>query len=286
MANTESLPEGQQPQADDPKAAAATPPAPTPAATRPQPAFGEYAPEGWEWKPEGTEQTATPSATPPNATAASSAPSAPSTSGALAGVPHNLGATPGNSGSSSTRANTTQPEQSAGPGSAGSHNAGDPAPYRATEAPPAAPEFVQQGAITAPPPRIGDRIATVLLLGFGALGALIMAQSMLGLGTSFLMMAEALEVKDFELPAWVSTLGTISGLAFFAVYAVVLIFSIRRMRARKITFWVPLTAGAVIFVAAMVITTIAMMAIPELMEAASDPGAVQKFWDYSLNTMP
>lgn len=288
MASTESLPEDQLPHADEPKPAVAAPapstpaqstPAPsTQAETRPRPAFGEYAPEGWEWKPEGSEQAATPGATPANA---ASATAAPATGGALAGVPHNLGATPGSSAPSPAPANTTQPHQSAG-----SHGAGDPAPYRATEAPPAAPVVVPYGANTAPQPRIGDRIATVSLLAVGAFGALIMAQSMLGLGTSFLMMAEALELKELEIPTWVSSLGTISGLTFFAIYAVVLIFSIRRMRARKITFWVPLTAGAVVFIAAMIITTIAMMAIPELMQAASDPGAVQKFWDYSLTTTP
>jgi uncharacterized membrane protein len=143
-----------------------------------------------------------------------------------------------------------------------------------------------QHTSAAPKPLLGDRIATTLLLVLGTFGALYMAQSMLVLSASFSLMAEALEVKDFSVPAWVDTLGTVSGLAFFAIYAFTLIFSIRRMRARKLTFWVPLTAGAVVFVCALVVTMVAITAMPELMEAVSEPDALQKILDYSVSTLP
>ena len=41
-----------QPQTDGSTAAPAAPP---PTTTRPAPAYGEYAPEGWQWKPEAEE---------------------------------------------------------------------------------------------------------------------------------------------------------------------------------------------------------------------------------------
>lgn len=137
----------------------------------------------------------------------------------------------------------------------------------------------------APKPRTGDRIATIILLVVGAVGALISAQSMLALPSSFSLMGDAVGLTDFEVPSWLGTLGTVSALAFIAVYAVTLIFSIQRMRARKITFWVPLTAGAVVFVAMFVLTTIAITSMPELMSQLSDPDATQRMLDY-LSTTP
>lgn len=267
-------PRDESQQAPETPATPATPPAP---AARPKPAFGEYAPEGWEWKPE--EPDASDTAAPATAPAAASSPSRPNP-GRVTGVPHNLGA--GSQSSSAAPAQAPAPPAATPQNSSSAPAAkGEPAPYRATVAPPAPPQYAAQQPVGELKPRTGDRITTIILLVIGAIGALISAQSMLALNSSFSLMAEAVGLSDFTVPEWLGTLGTVSALAFIAVYAVTLIFSIQRMRARKITFWVPLTAGAVVFVAMFVLTTIAITSMPELMTQMSDPDAMQKLLDYT-----
>lgn len=258
----------------------ATPAPPAAPAARPKPAFGEYAPEGWEWKPEehNTSESAAPATAP-----ATASPASRSDAGRVTGVPHNLGAGSQTTAAAPVPAPAAPAATPQNPGSAPAAN-GEPAPYRATVAPPAPQQYASQQAVGGPKPRTGDRIATIILLVIGALGALISAQSMLALNSSFSLMAEAVGMSDFTVPEWLGTLGTVSALAFIAVYAVTLIFSIQRMRARKITFWVPLTAGAIVFVAMFVLTTIAITSMPELMTQMSDPDAMQKLLDYTSTT--
>lgn len=251
-----------------------TPAAPEAPAARPQPAFGEYAPEGWEWKPEGAEETG--SAVAAAAVPGSAAGSAPASStGRVEGVPHNLGA--GSSGSGSNPAAAPAAPQQPKP------SGGDPEPYRATAAPAAAPTPVyiaQPGQPGAPKSRTADRVITILLLGLGAVGAMFTANTMLALSNSYALMADVFGLDDFEVPGWVGTLGTVSAIAFIALFAVVLIFSIQRMRARKLTFWVPLTAGAVALVAMFVLIYVPLAGIPELASQMGDPDALQRMLDY------
>lgn len=119
-----------------------------------------------------------------------------------------------------------------------------------------------------------------MLLILGAFGALYSAMVLFSLPPSLAMVADAFGLSDFTPPAWLSTYSTISALSMFAIYAVVLIFSIRRMRAGKLTFWVPLVTGVVALIFSFILATIAMVSMPELMQAASDPDAMQKMLDY------
>ena len=262
-------------------AAPDAPAAPAAPAARPRPAFGEYAPEGWEWKPEGADAPATGGAP----SAAPAAPAAQAASARVTGVPHNLGAGSGRGSATPSGAPSAQQPTSGPAAGSGSARSGDPAPYRATSAPVAPPQPSPAAPGSGPKPRTGDRIVTVVLLVIGALGALITAQSMLALNSSFTLMADAVGIDGFTAPSWLGTLGTVSALAFIAIYAVTLIFSIQRMRARKLTFWVPLTAGAIVFIAMFVITTVAITSMPELMSQLADPDATQRMLDY-LSTNP
>ncbi|QIM19123.1 hypothetical protein G7066_12095 [Leucobacter coleopterorum] len=249
--------------------------------TRPQPAFGEYAPEGWEWKPEGADQVA---ATDPLA-----APAGRPENGAIAGVPHNLGAASGGSGSTSASVDSAVPGTPTGssvPSDPAGSTPGDPAPYRANHPPAAAPSYTAAPSVTGTPSRMGDRVMTIILLGIGVFGVIICFQTMMGMHASFVLMGEALEIKDFQVPSWIGTLGTVSAVGFLALFAVTLIFSIQRMRARKIAFWVPLTAGVIAVVAVIVLIMVAIFSSPDLMEAASDPGANQKILDYIYSSTP
>ncbi|UOQ56226.1 DUF6264 family protein [Leucobacter allii] len=247
---------------------------PAPEDRRTPPAYGEYAPEGWEWKPEG--------APPAGAGAARTAASTPAGSGGspVPGVPHNLGARGGDGAAGApapAAPSTPAGDAPRSPTAAGS----DPEPYRAAPPQQPAPRAPRDRAPgTEPGPRTGDRVVTILLLALGAFGALSMAQSMLGLAPSLAMILDAFDLQDVETPSWLGVLGSVSAIAIFALYAVSLIFSIQRMRARKITFWVPLTAGAIALIGIIVVTSVAMAAIPELMTALADPASTQQLLDY------
>lgn len=209
-------------------------------------------------------------------------------SGQIPGVPHNLGAgsatspsgAPGTPGAPSAPAGNGAPSGSAQPPT---NTPGDPAPYRA-QAPggPAAPlDPSPQYSAAAQKPRLADRIITILLLVVGALGALNIAASIYSLKSSFEMMASAAELSDYTAPSSLTTLGTIGAIVIFAIYALNLIYSIQRLRARKLSFWVPLVAFVVAFIAAMVFSGIAMGQSPEIVEAlnkiAADPDGMTTF---------
>lgn len=228
---------------------------------RPAPAYGELAPEGWEWKPP---------ADPATGGAAAPANEAPSQgSGPIAGVPHNLGA----GGSAPAPGTGTGPA----PASQAPRGDGAPSPYRAAE--PQASPVPQPGA---PKPRVADRVITILLLVIGAFGALNSAASFFSLESQLRLTANMIGIDSPSIAPWVGTFGTVSAFAMLLLFAVTLIFSIQRMRARKLAFWVPLAAGAVAVVFALIIPMIAMGGAPEIMQQIeSDPsGSLERMMQY------
>lgn len=235
---------------------------------QPRPQYGEYADPG--------ENQGAPAAQPgddrgESAPAASVAPPAAVPSvGRLPGVPHNLGV------SGAARAAT--PAQST-PTSA------PQPPPRAQQAPMQQAPMQQQAATpqpaAAPAKRSIDRIITVLLLGVGAYGALNLGFSLLQLRAQVALAAEILKLENFVVPQQVGTIGTVGAIAVLALYALTLIFSIRRMRARKLTFWAPLAAGAIAFLVFVAAATIAYVQSPELVQAMAQPDAIQAIFDYA-----
>lgn len=277
----------QQPeQQADPAARPERPATLAPRDERPQPAFGELAPEGWEWKPEG-ERAAEPA---PAARAAGGSRAAGSGSGPVPGVPHNLGV----SGAPAPAAEAAPTAPPAGPQSASAPQppaappapqrpaaSGEPAPYRAA-APTGAPTPPRPAGAPAGP-RVGDRVVTIVLLVIGAFGALNTAASFFTLQQSLVMMSSMLGVDDPTIAGWVGPLGTAGALVTLALYAVTAIYSVRRMRANRLTFWVPLVAAAISMVLVLVVQLIAMYGgAPDLIQQLqTDPtGSMDKMMEY------
>ncbi|MBL3686091.1 hypothetical protein D3248_03855 [Leucobacter zeae] len=253
-----------------------------------RPAYGEYAPEGWEWKP----ADAAPTSSAPgagNGGSATSAGSAPSSgSGRIPGVPHNLGvggagrpaAPPAAPAAPSAPPSTGAPAQQ----QPGSGTGDGPAPYRATAPQPAqAPVAQPQSPQAQPRPRLADRIITIALLAFGAFGALNFASSMFAIDSQLRLTATMLGIDSLTLPDWVGVLGVVSGLAVLLLFALTLIFSIRRMRAGKLAFWAPLAAGAIALLLVIVVQSVALSGAPEIMQQLqSDPnGSLQKMLEFA-----
>lgn len=139
--------------------------------------------------------------------------------------------------------------------------------YQATQ------QFQQQPQQPGFPPapkqgsRVADRVITIILLVIGAFGALQMALSIMTLGTQFEMLASMVGAENVTIPASMGTLETVGTLTLLAIYAVTLIWSIQRLRARKLTFWVPLVAGVLAFVATLVFVSIGLSMVPDLMNS-------------------
>lgn len=229
-------------------------------------------------------------------------------SGRLPGVPHNLGVR--REGSSAPAG----PSTSAAPPAATAPPAQHGEPYRAAApadqaqqtqhapqgqqapvgAPPTAtPQNAVPGAPypatgqTARRPNAADRIITIVLLAVGAYFALSMAFSLSQFPTEFGRVAGDLGLTDFVSPPQVQTIGTIGAILVLAIYALVLIFSIRRLRAGKITFWAPLAAGVLSWVIFFVLFAVGLNQSPELwqelMRIASDPAEAQRLLEKLSN---
>ena len=121
--------------------------------------------------------------------------------------------------------------------------------------------------------RGGDRIATILLLVFGALGALYLAASLYQMPASIAMVGTMLGSESLAVPESVTTLGIVGAILLLSLYALTLIYSLQRLRARKLAFWVPLAAGALAMVLTFIFTMIGMTQVPELMTLLSDPNS-------------
>ena len=210
---------------------------------RPQPQYGEYAPEGWE----------PPEPSPTSGSASGSSPVA-GTHRQAPGVPHNLGV-------GETRQPVTQ------------HEVPPTAPPQGTPMGPGVPPApAQRQGSTA------DRVITIVLLVIGAFGALQMALGMLTLGTQLEIIANTLGAEDFTVPAGMTVLQSVGTILVLSLYAVALIWSVQRLRAKKLTFWVPLAAGALAVILVFVCALIGVLMVPELL-ALSDPESTQLLFD-------
>lgn len=234
---------------------------------RPAPRYGELAPEGWTWTPPGVADGASTGdgkapdrATAPASPVSAAAPAAPAPapSGQVPGVPHNLGvgADPAPRPASAARPETSE----------------RPDAYRASE-PPQAGKPSPRGGLLA------DRIITIALLALGAYGALNLALSLQQLPQSMRLTASLLGMESLDVPEAVGIAGTVGAIVVLAIYAVNLIFSIQRMRARKLAFWVPLAAFGLALIVLFVCSTVAVVQLPELMQQMSDPDALSKILD-------
>lgn len=257
---------------------------------RPRPQYGEYADDAPQAAAPGGSAEPSPSmnATAPAVAAgreASPAATSTPTSGALPGVPHNLGVSgaPARPVTSATTPPAQQPTSN-------THGAPyqAPPPPGVQQTPPASSAHQASQSTAQPTPHSGaprrgtaDRIITILLLAVGAIGALNTAFLMMQLAPNMHVAAGIFGIENFVVPAAVSTIGTVGAVVILALYAVTLIFSIQRLRARKLTFWVPLAAGVIAFILYMALTLIAFSQSPELVQAMADPNALNTLLDSS-----
>lgn len=215
-----------------------------------KPEYGEMAPEGWVSPvQQSQEQGAQGSAPQP------------------AGVPHNLGV-----------------GDSPAPAAPQPHVPNQQVPQAPQQfQPPQAPQPYDAQQHPAPKaPSTADRIITVILLVLGAVGALQFALGMMTLGSQIEMIAVSLGAEGLTLPASFAVLESVGTIVMLSVYAIALIWSIQRLRAKKLTFWVPLSAGVLAVILLFVFSIIAVALVPELLDYAT-PENIERMLDMSTN---
>lgn len=224
-----------------------------------RPQYGEYAPRD-ENQPAVAASPQTPAGTPTQ----------------LSGVPHNLGVAQEGAPAAPTAPSypaqhtPQQPPQHEAPtlyGQQPPHAPPADAPQQRSAVPVAAPYDAQQPPKQAGSSQRTDRIITIVLLVLGAFGAMNMGMAAKNMSSQLYMLADLSGLPDLVLPASVKTFETVGALIILSIYALSLLLSISRLRAKKITFWVPLVAAVVAFIALTIIMGMALMNVPELMNS-------------------
>lgn len=127
-----------------------------------------------------------------------------------------------------------------------------------------------------------DRFVSILLLASGALGTLLIGQTMLGLSSQLHIMLAPV-VQDPQIPAFVQPLSQGTALGVLILYVVTLLGTIARLRSKKLSFWLPLSAGALAGIVAIgVAVAVLLIAIPQ--DVLSDPEKTKLMLD-ALSTV-
>jgi uncharacterized membrane protein YhaH (DUF805 family) len=123
--------------------------------------------------------------------------------------------------------------------------AGGAQPY---PGPPATPAALSTG-------RRVDRVATFVLLGlagYNVISNLVLVSSFSRSALATLA-AAGYPVDDFSRRAELQQAGGAIAIVSLVVFVPMLVLTLRRLRAGKLTFWVPLVAGAVVTIVQMVL---------------------------------
>ncbi len=142
----------------------------------------------------------------------------------------------------------------------------DPAPQMATPQP-AAP------ARTAAP-RPADRILTIVLLAVAVIGALNSVLSLQQLAPQVQIVYDQQGIGDYTPPIWLPTLVLVGTVLQLAVLGVTIAWSIARVRAGKLAFWVPLAGGVASVVIMMVLMSIVFLNDPTFLSYLDELSAV------------
>lgn len=157
----------------------------------------------------------------------------------------------------------------------------DPAPQMAT--PPVRPAAgaAAASARDGRPERRGDRIATIALLVIGLFGAIynaVLLNMLPSLATETFrqtarILGTELPAGDFTPGPQVPTLILVGTIVQLALWVIALAWSVRRLRARRLAFWVPLVAGIVAFAVFYVLMAQILLSDPEYARVLMGPGA-------------
>ncbi|MFC4241931.1 DUF6264 family protein [Gryllotalpicola reticulitermitis] len=151
--------------------------------------------------------------------------------------------------------------------------------YRPGIGQPPAPQFrayhEQRPIAGAPARRVNpwDRLATLVLLGFGLYNVISMIANAVGDGALVRRSAATLSASDEQLlngfPNWI---WVATAVAYSVVWLIALSASLRAMRSGRIAFWIPLLAGIIATMLVLALMVIAVGENPGLLNNVPTPG--------------
>ena len=153
-------------------------------------------------------------------------------------------------------ASWSQPHRGQGQGEGGAQ------PY---PGPPATPAALSTG-------RRVDRVATFVLLGLAGYNVISNLLLVSGFSRTLLsaFSAQGYPVDDFSGQAQLQQAGAAIAIVSLVVFVPVLVLTVRRLRAGKLTFWVPLAGGVVVTIVQMVLVLSVFLADPAFVQSLLD----------------
>jgi uncharacterized membrane protein YhaH (DUF805 family) len=117
-----------------------------------------------------------------------------------------------------------------------------------------------------------DRIATFVLLGLAGYNVISNVVLVSGFSRSLLsaFTAAGYPVDDFSRQAELQQAGGAIAIVSLVVFVPMIVLTVRRLRAGKITFWVPLVAGVVVTVVQMVLVLSVFLGDPAFVQSLLD----------------
>ncbi|WP_378147038.1 DUF6264 family protein [Cnuibacter sp. UC19_7] len=155
-------------------------------------------------------------------------------------------------------------EEDAAPASAPS---GGWAPPRAPGAPGPVPG--PGGAPGDRPRRGGDFVATIALLVFGLFSVINNVVTLFDLDSFLRQFAALYDIQDYSPNGEFSAAGVGVGIFWIVLYLATVWISVVSLRARRLTFWIPLVAGVVATLSATVLYLIALLSDPTVLDQFS-----------------
>lgn len=133
-----------------------------------------------------------------------------------------------------------------------------PAPAPTSVAPASAP------VATRPP---ADRIITIVLLAMGALNVIFSVPSFFDLGAAFASTFDAMGIPgEFTNTPAADMWGGIAGVLLLATYLITALAAWRRLRAGKLSWWIPVVGAVVAYVLIVLCLSVPLASDPAFQE--------------------
>lgn len=116
------------------------------------------------------------------------------------------------------------------------------------------------------PKRQVDRIVSMVLLAIGFVNITTSIPSWLNLPSTLQMVFDQVGIGTYTSTALAESLGILAIVVQAVIWIAALAVTISLMRRNRLSWWVPLAAGALALIAVMVILYIAMAGDPAVME--------------------
>lgn len=140
-------------------------------------------------------------------------------------------------------------------------------PGQVPDAAPRAAGVRSAGQLDRPAERPADRIATIALLAFGLVNVITAGLQYLDLSTAMNESMRILGVDGaFTNFAQAKLWGTVGAIVLVAGWSLTAVLSIRRLRRRKLTWWVPLVGAAVTLIVSSVFIAVPLFGDPAFVD--------------------